>query len=391
MTATPLEIAQSLIRCPSVTPEEGGALDFLQETLEEAGFTCHRLPFSDKDTPDVDNLFARIGTSAPHLCFAGHTDVVPPGNDAAWSHPPFGGQVVDGWLYGRGSADMKGNIACFIAATRDYLAARESASPGSISFLITGDEEGPAINGTRKVLEWMAGNGHVPDHCIVGEPSASKKVGDTIRIGRRGSLSGHIVVSGVQGHTAYPELANNPVPGMLDVLKAFLAEPLDEGTAHFSPSDLQITTIDVGNGATNVIPAQVSASFNIRFNANHSAQSLKEILLRKINAALEGTGLEHQISYQPVSECFITEPGPLIDLMVEAARDETGITPEQSTGGGTSDARFVKDFCPVIEFGLVNATIHQIDERIETQDLETLTRIYKTFIERYFAAYGNEA
>ena len=255
---------------------------------------------------------------------------------------------------------------------------------------ITGDEEGPAINGTTKVLEWMEANGHVPDHCIVGEPSASKKVGDTIRVGRRGSLSGHIVVRGVQGHTAYPELANNPVPGMLSVLKSFLAEPLDEGTAHFSPSDLQITTIDIGNPATNVIPAQVTASFNIRFNANHSAQSLKEILIQKIETALEGTGLEHQIRYQPASACFITEPGPLIDLMVEAARDVSGITPEQSTGGGTSDARFVKDYSPVIEFGLVNATIHQIDERIETQDLDTLTRIYLDFIERYFAAFGGK-
>lgn len=391
MSATPLEIAQSLIRCPSVTPEEGGALDFLQKLLEGAGFTCHRLPFSDKDTPDVDNLFARIGTGAPHLCFAGHTDVVPPGDEAAWSHPPFSGKIVEGWLYGRGAADMKGNIACFIAAACDYLATHEGAVPGSISFLITGDEEGPAINGTRKVLDWMAANDHTPDHCIVGEPSASKKLGDTVRIGRRGSLSGHIVVSGVQGHTAYPELANNPVPGMLEVLNEFLAKPLDDGTANFSPSDLQITTIDIGNPATNVIPAKVSASFNIRFNANHSAQSLKEILLSKIETALEGTGLEHQIIYQPASECFITEPGPLIDLMVEAAREETGLTPEQSTGGGTSDARFVKDFSPVIEFGLVNATIHQIDERIETQDLDTLTRIYHAFIERYFVAFGKEA
>jgi len=390
MTATPLDIVQSLIRCPSVTPEEGGALDYLQELLEGFGFTCHRLPFTDKDTPDVDNLFARIGAGAPHLCFAGHTDVVPPGNVDAWSHPPFGADVVDGWLFGRGAADMKGNIACFIAAVRDTLAANEGVLPGSISFLITGDEEGPAINGTRKVLEWMAENGHTPDHCIVGEPSASKMVGDTIRIGRRGSLSGHIVVSGVQGHTAYPELANNPVPGMLDILKAFLAEPLDDGTPQFSPSDLQITTIDIGNPASNVIPAQVEASFNIRFNANHSAESLKEILLGKIETALEGTGLEHQINYQPASDCFITEPGPLIDLMAEAARVETGITPEKSTGGGTSDARFVKDFSPVIEFGLVNATIHQIDERIETQDLDTLTRIYQAFIERYFSAFGNE-
>lgn len=388
MTA-PLEIAQCLIRCPSVTPEEGGALTYLQELLEKEGFTSHRLPFSDKDTPGVDNLFARIGKRAPHLCFAGHTDVVPPGDDTAWTHPPFGADVVDGWLYGRGAADMKGNIACFIAAMCGYLANLKGDLPGSISFLITGDEEGPAINGTRKVLEWMAANGHTPDHCIVGEPSASEKVGDTVRIGRRGSLSGQLTVRGVQGHTAYPDLANNPVPGMLGVLGAFLDDPLDEGMAEFPPSDLQITTIDIGNPASNVIPAQVAASFNIRFNANHTAESLKEILIRKVETALEGTGLEHQISYLPASPCFITEPGPLIDLMAGAARDETGITPELSTGGGTSDARFVKDYCPVIEFGLVNATVHQIDERIETKDLDTLTRIYQAFIERYFSAFGN--
>jgi succinyl-diaminopimelate desuccinylase len=387
MTSTALDIAQGLIRCRSVTPDEGGALTYLQDILEGAGFECHRLIFSDEDTPDVDNLFARLGTGAPHLCFAGHTDVVPPGDEADWTHPPFAAEIVDGWLFGRGSADMKGNIACFVESTLAHLSAGKSQLDGSISFLITGDEEGPAVNGTRKVLEWMKENGHNPDHCIVGEPSASKFVGDTVRIGRRGSLSGHVTVTGVQGHTAYPELANNPVPGMLKVLSSFLEDPLDEGTPHFSPSDLQIATIDAGNPATNVIPARLSATFNIRFNANHTAESLMEILGNKATLALEGTGLEHQISFLPSSPCFVTEPGPLVDLMTEAAKNETGKMPVLSTGGGTSDARFAKDYCPVIEFGLVNKTIHQVDERIEVKDLETLTRLYRDFIERYFSAF----
>jgi succinyl-diaminopimelate desuccinylase len=387
MTSTALDIAQGLIRCRSVTPDEGGALTYLQDILEGAGFECHRLIFSDEDTPDVDNLFARLGTGAPHLCFAGHTDVVPPGDEADWTQPPFAAEIVDGWLFGRGSADMKGNIACFVESTLAHLNAGKSQLDGSISFLITGDEEGPAVNGTRKVLEWMKENGHNPDHCIVGEPSASEFVGDTVRIGRRGSLSGHVTVTGVQGHTAYPELANNPVPGMLKVLSSFLEEPLDEGTPHFSPSDLQIATIDAGNPATNVIPARLSATFNIRFNANHTAESLMEILGNKTTLALEGTGLEHQISFLPSSPCFVTEPGPLVDLMTEAAKNETGKMPVLSTGGGTSDARFAKDYCPVIEFGLVNKTIHQVDERIEVKDLETLTRLYRDFIERYFSAF----
>lgn len=387
MTSTALDIAQGLIRCRSVTPDEGGALAYLQDMLEGAGFECHRLIFSDKDTPDVDNLFARLGTGAPHLCFAGHTDVVPPGDEADWTHPPFAAEIDDGWLFGRGSADMKGNIACFVEATLAKLTADKGQLDGSISFLITGDEEGPAFNGTRKVLEWMKENGHNPDHCIVGEPSASEFVGDTVRIGRRGSLSGHVIVTGIQGHTAYPELANNPVPGMLKVLNSFLEEPLDEGTPNFSPSDLQIVTIDAGNPATNVIPARLSATFNIRFNANHTAESLMDILGNKASSALEGTGLEHQISFLPSSPCFVTEPGPLVDLMTEAARNETGKMSVLSTGGGTSDARFVKDYCPVIEFGLVNKTIHQVDERIEVKDLETLTRIYRDFIERYFSAF----
>ena len=388
MTANPLEIAQDLIRCPSVTPEEGGALEYLQGILEAAGFTCKRLIFSDENTPDVDNLFARLGDGAPHLCFAGHTDVVPPGNSDDWTHPPFSAEVVDGWLFGRGSADMKGDIACFVAAALEYLEKSGGNSPGSISFLITGDEEGPSVNGTKKVLQWMADNGHKPDHCLVGEPSCSSVIGDTVRIGRRGSLTGHLTVSGVQGHTAYPEKANNPVPGMLAVLNSFLAEPLDDGTPHFSPSDMQIATVDTGNAATNVIPARLKASFNIRYNANHTAESLMKILKDKANLALEGTGLEHQIQFLPASPCFITEPGPLVDLMVAAVKKQTGVTPELSTGGGTSDARFVKDYCPVIEFGLINETIHQVDERVETGDLEKLTGVYLEFIKRYFGMFG---
>ena len=383
MTSSALDIAQALIRCPSVTPREGGALDTLQGLLEGAGFTCDRLVFRDDDTPDVDNLFARLGTGAPHLCFAGHTDVVPPGNEDDWTHPPFEAVVDNGWLFGRGAADMKGEIACFAAAIFGYLE-DQCAPPGSISFLITGDEEGPAINGTRKVLEWAANNGHSPDHCIVGEPSCSEKLGDTLRIGRRGSLSGEITVYGRQGHTAYPHLANNPVPGLLAILNEFLAEPLDDGTPHFAPSDLQVTAIETGNEARNVIPAALSAKFNIRFNANHSAESLKEALSGKAAKALDATGLEHQISYQPASHCFVTEPGPLVELMANAVKDETGIAPELSTGGGTSDARFVKDYCPVIEFGLVNKTIHAVDERIEIADLDRLTRIYGAFIKGYF-------
>lgn len=387
MTATSLEVAQELIRCRSVTPEEGGALTYLQGLLEKAGFDCERLVFSDENTPDVDNLFARIGDGSPHLCFAGHTDVVPPGDEGDWEYPPFDAAVVDGWLHGRGSADMKGDIACFLIATLGYLD-NKGGLPGSISFLITGDEEGPSINGTKKVLEWMAANGHTPDHCLVGEPSCTEKVGDTIRIGRRGSLSGHIIVTGVQGHTAYPDFSNNPVPGMLAVLNSFLAEPLDDGTPHFSPSDLQISSIDTGNPAANVIPAKLKAGFNIRFNANHTADSLKEILADKARKALEGTGLEHQISFLPSSPCFVTEPGPLVDLMADTVKDVTGITPGHSTGGGTSDARFVKDYCPVIEFGLVNKTIHQVDERVEVGDLETLTKIYAVFIDRYFETFA---
>ncbi len=391
MTATrtdPVEIAQALVRCPSVTPVEGGALTYLEGLLTRAGFACTRLPFSEVGTPDVDNLFARIGSGAPHLCFAGHTDVVPPGDESLWTHPPFAADIADGWLYGRGSVDMKGNIAAFVAATFDYLAEHGGEAPGSISFLITGDEEGPGINGTKKVLDWMAANGHTPDHCLVGEPSNPRVLGDAIKVGRRGSISAHLKVTGEQGHSAYPHFANNPVPGLLAVLNSYLAEPLDKGSERFEPSYVVVTGIDTGNTAFNVIPEAISANINIRFNDRHDADSLRAMLRDKAAAALKDTGLKHDIVFEPASPCFLTQSEELIGVMADAIKAETGKTPELSTGGGTSDARFIKDYCPVIEFGLVNKTIHGVDERVEVKDLQALAVIYRDFIARYFAAFA---
>ncbi|MEL7544552.1 MAG: succinyl-diaminopimelate desuccinylase, partial [Pseudomonadota bacterium] len=279
--------AQSLVRCPSVTPAEAGALSFLQGELERLGFACERLVFSDADIPDIDNLFARIGTEGPHLCFAGHTDVVPVGDEAAWSHPPFGAEIVDGVMYGRGSADMKGSVACFLAAAERVVEAQGAgALPGSISFLITGDEEAIAINGTVKVLQWMAENGHTPDHCLVGEPTCPQTVGEEIKIGRRGSLTADLELAGKQGHVAYQHFACNPVPAMAAALAALTGAPLDNGTNHFPPSNLEVTTVDVGNPAENIIPARVTATFNVRFNDLHTLDSLAEVLRRRVEEAI---------------------------------------------------------------------------------------------------------
>ncbi|MDH3579912.1 MAG: succinyl-diaminopimelate desuccinylase [Hyphomicrobiales bacterium] len=384
-----LSIAQALIRCPSVTPQEAGALDYLVSLLEPAGFRCTRLPFADTDTPDVDNLFARVGSGPPHLCFAGHTDVVPAGDEAAWTHPPFAGAVDAGWLYGRGAVDMKGGIACFAAAILAHLAENDGKIPGSVSFLITGDEEGPAINGTAKVLDWMAREGHDPDHCLVGEPSNPRDIGDEVKIGRRGSINGVLTVTGTAGHVAYPQLAANPIPGMLRILGAFLAESLDSGNDNFAPSNLEIATIDTGNETENVIPPGVTAKFNIRFNNEQSADGLKDLLRAQAAEALAGSGLDFDLSFSSSGEAFVTAPGPLIEVMEAAVKAATGKLPALSTGGGTSDARFIKDYCPVIEFGLVNKTIHQTDERTPVADLETLTAIYRDFIGRYFLAFGS--
>jgi len=382
----PVALTAALIRCPSVTPAEGGALSLLEAVLTPAGFHCHRLPFSQDGTPDVDNLFARIGGGGPHLCFAGHTDVVPPGDPALWTHPPFGGVIADGLLYGRGAVDMKGNIACFVAAALDFLADPARLGQGSISLLITGDEEGPSVNGTVKVLEWMAAHGHTPTACVVGEPSNPERLGDAIKTGRRGSLNGRLVVRGRQGHAAYPHMANNPLRGLIRVCAALSALKLDEGTADFSPSNLEIVAIETGNPAYNVIPAAAEARLNVRYNDRHTAASLKAMIRREAEAALAGSGLTLDASFNGNADAFVTKPGPLVDTMVAAIRAEAGRTPQLSTSGGTSDARFIKDHCPVIEFGLVNKTIHAVDERVPVADLHQLTAIFRRFLDGYFAA-----
>ena len=381
----PILILQSLIRFPSVTPHEGGALDYLQSVLSAAGFACHRLKFSDANTPDVDNLFARFGTTAPHLCFAGHTDVVPPGDEALWTHPPFSADIENGKIYGRGACDMKGAVAAFTAAALGYVAGHKS-KPGSISFLITGDEEGPAVNGTVKVLQWMKVNGHTPDHCVVGEPTCPEKLGDTIKIGRRGSLSFVITVDGKQGHVAYPHKADNPVPKLARFIDRISHIELDGGTTHFDPSTLGVTSFDVGNTATNVIPSRATAKFNIRYNTEHTAQSLNALINLHVDAIKAELGGTWNVVAQEGADVFMTQPEAFVKLVQDAVYAETGITPQLSTSGGTSDARFVKNYCPVLEFGPLSATLHQTDEHIGVEELQAVTRIYGRVLNAYFAS-----
>lgn len=383
--ADPVAIARALIRCPSITPQEGGALACLEELLSAHGFVCHRLRFGETGTAEVENLYARHGDEGPVLLFNGHTDVVPPGDMASWTHPPFAAEIDDGMIYGRGAVDMKGGIAAFVAAALSFLGAPDRPR-GSIAIAITGDEEGPAVNGTRKLLDWAAERGERFDGAIVGEPTSRDALGDTMKVGRRGSLSGRIAVVGRQGHSAYPHLAANPVHGLVRLAGALVAEPLDEGSADFQSSNIEITSIDVGNPAFNVIPRQAEARFNIRFNDRHSVASLTTWL--KETAARTITGpLTAEIAFEPnPAEVFLTRDARLVEIMGEAVEAVTGRRPEPSTTGGTSDARFVKDHCPVIEFGLVNQTIHQIDERVAIDDLEALAAVYGAFLRRYFAA-----
>ncbi|WP_322515340.1 succinyl-diaminopimelate desuccinylase [Rhodopseudomonas palustris] len=388
MTATALEIAQALLRCPSVTPADAGAIGVLEALLKDAGFATHRVTFSEAGTADIDNLYARIGDAAPHLCFAGHTDVVPPGDDSAWSHGAFAGDVAEGLLYGRGAVDMKGGIACAVAATLDYLAAHDGqpqeSGKGSISFLITGDEEDVAVNGTVKLLQWAAERGEQFDHCIVGEPSNVEAIGDTIKIGRRGSQSGVLIVDGQQGHVAYPHRASNPIPDIAALITALNDEPLDQGSAQFQPSNLAFTSVDVGNPATNVIPAQARAKFNIRFNDHHTQETLKALIEQRLAAAC-GNRIRARIEWLPSNaDVFVTKPGEFTDLVAASIAEITGRTAELNTGGGTSDARFIAKYCPVVEFGLVGQTMHQIDERTPVSDLDKLTAIYRGVLERYF-------
>ena len=375
-----LELARALIRCPSVTPADAGALDTLQAALQGLGFHCHRLMFSENGTPDVNNLYARLGNTAPNFCFAGHTDVVPVGNEAGWTVDPFGAEIIDDVLYGRGATDMKGAIACFVEAISRFVNRRGNNFGGSISLLITGDEEGPSINGTRKVLGWMTEQGETLDACIVGEPTNPSVLGDMVKIGRRGSLSGFLTVHGTQGHTAYPHLADNPLSRLVPMLAAITAEQLDEGTDHFQPSNLQLTTVDVGNTATNIIPGSARATFNIRFNDLHSSDSIIDWVRGKFDAV----GGEYEVDFQRTGEAFLTPPGALSDLLTSAVARTTNRTPDLSTTGGTSDARFIKDFCPIAEFGLISQTMHKTDERVALSDLAKLTDIYEAVLDGYF-------
>jgi succinyl-diaminopimelate desuccinylase len=384
MPAEPVAIARELLRCPSVTPQEGGALAFLERTLKAAGFATHRMTFSEPGTPDVENFYARIGSEAPHLVFAGHTDVVPPGDPAVWTHPPFAGEIEGGVLYGRGAVDMKGGIAACVAATLDHLADRGGKPKGSISFLITGDEESVAVNGTVKLLDWVAKRGEIFDNCILAEPSNRARLGDTIKIGRRGSLNGTLTVHGKQGHVAYPERADNPVTGLVKLVSALKAQPLDQGSTLFDASNLEFTSIDVGNQTVNLIPHEARARFNIRFNDLHNQESLKILVERRALAAAEGR-IRFSFVWEPSNaDVFVVEPGPFTDLVSDAVATVTGRKPTLSTTGGTSDARFIKNFCPVVEFGLVGQTMHAVDERVPVADLTALTAIYRAILARYF-------
>ncbi len=374
-----LSIAQKLIRCKSITPEDDGAMAYLSSVLKSMGFEIFDLPFDGRESYPVKNIFARIGKGAPHLCFAGHTDVVPPGDESAWSVPPFAGEVKGDSLIGRGASDMKGNIAAFMAAAEKFLVANKNFT-GSMSLLITGDEEKDAVNGTSRVLEWMKKNNHVPDVCIVGEPSNPDYIGQEIKIGRRGSLTGKLTVKGKQGHVAYPDRADNPLPRMIALLDALERTVFDKGSAHFPQSNLEITTIDVGNKADNVIPAMATASFNVRFSDRWTGEALEE----KIREVLNKASMEYEIKFIRGAESFLTQPGPWTALVCNTVEAVTGHKPAMTTNGGTSDARFVAQYCPVVEFGMVNKSIHQVDEFCTLSQLEKCESIYHEILKRYF-------
>lgn len=391
-TFDPAENLSTLIRCPSVTPAEGGALSALQTMLEPLGFHIDRPVFTEEGTPDIENLYARLNGTGPHLMFAGHTDVVPAGDLSLWKHPPFSAAIENGELYGRGAVDMKGGIACFVAATARYLKKYPDRKP-NISFLITGDEEGPAINGTVKLLEWAKEKGESWDASLVGEPTNPDRLGETIKIGRRGSVTGTITIYGTQGHVAYPHNADNPVRGIITLLNKLLLPAYDHGTENFQATNLEITSIDVGNPATNVIPSKAAAAFNIRFNDSWTAESLQDEVTRRLSEAAQDDqfrqGKSDPIRYElewseRPSHVFLTRNDKLINALNGAIQSVTGKQASLSTSGGTSDARFIKDYCPVVEFGLVGQTMHMANERTSLQDLESLTAIYEKFLEDFF-------
>jgi succinyl-diaminopimelate desuccinylase len=371
-----LDLARALIRRPSVTPADAGALDVLEAVLKELGFSCHRLKFGE-----TDNLYARLGSEAPHFCFAGHTDVVPVGE--GWTREPFAAEVKDGMLYGRGAADMKSAIAAFVAAVVRLLS---SGKPkGSISLLITGDEEGAATDGTVKVLEWLKARGESIDHCVVGEPTSVAKAGDTLKIGRRGSINFRVTVTGVQGHVGYPQKAKNPIPVLAELVTQLANHRLDKGTDHFDPSTLSFTTIDVGNPATNVIPAQAHAAFNIRFNDRHTPESLTGWVKDRSQQLAHLSGCEIAVDARTSGVAFLTQPGKFTQLVSDTVAGLTGEAPFFSTSGGTSDARFIKAFCPVVELGLAGATMHKSDECVPVAEIAALTDIYAALLAAYFA------
>jgi len=376
----PAELAARLIRRPSVTPKDEGALDIVAAELEGLGFVCHRLVFAEGGGEPIDNLYARRGKGRPNLCFAGHTDVVPAGASEAWSFDPFAGDVHDGELRGRGAVDMKGAIAAFVAAAQRYLDRHEAEIAGSISLLITGDEEGAAVNGTRKVLEWLGERGETLDACLVGEPTSAEALGDMIKIGRRGSLTGRLTAHGVQGHTAYPHLADNAAHRLVAMLHALTTTELDQGSEHFPPSTFQIATIDIGNPVSNVIPVSARAVFNIRFNDRWTGETVK----RWVADRLDAIGGRYELDVTVSGESFLVPPGAIGERLAQAIRRVTGKTPEFSTTGGTSDARFIRTCCPVAEFGLVGQRAHQVDERVALADLAALTEIYDTFLGLFF-------
>ena len=380
----PVDLAQALIRCPSVTPADEGAMDVLQSALEELGFTCHRLPFATGNAPEVQNLYARIGDRAPNFCFAGHTDVVPVGDANEWSVDPFAAEIKGDRLYGRGASDMKTAIAGFAAAAARFLESRDNGFPGSISLLITGDEEGEAVNGTVKVLEWLKEKGEVLDACLVGEPTNPETLGDMIKIGRRGSMTAFLTVHGASGHAAYPHLADNPVERLVKMLSAVLDKPLDDGTKHFQPSTAVVTTIDVGNPVANVIPARAEARINVRFNDLHTGADVETLLRRRLDDIGSNYDLDARVSGEP----FLSPPGPLSNLVAGAVEKATGKRPEFSTAGGTSDARFIKDHCPVCEYGMTNQTAHKADENALISDIRLLSDIYQSVLDGFFADPG---
>ena len=373
----PVALTQALVKCRSITPADDGALDVVANTLIPLGFEVHRLRFEEEGTAPIDNIFARFGTEGPHLCYLGHTDVVPPGDESIWKHPPFSATIEDGILYGRGTADMKGCNAAFIAAVSRLL--NEQRPKGSISLLITGDEESVAINGTVKVIEWMNQNNQIPDVAIVGEPSNASAMGQTLRVGRRGSLNGTLTVTGIQGHSAYPERADNPVPRLIRLLSSIIDHSFDDGTEHFPPTHLVVSSVDVGNPAANVIPSKATALLNMRFNNLWTKDSLET----KLNELLKTTGEPYELKIWSNAASFITEPGDWTNLVRDAVEKISGKGPKFDTGGGTSDARFIAPHCPTVEYGLLNATIHKTDEHTTVSDLKELTDTYTEILRKY--------